>query len=147
MNVLILGSGGREHTFAWKLSKSPHCDRVFVAPGNSGTAATAENVRVSVNDFEGIKACVLRNKIGMLVVGPEAPLVKGICDYVENDPDLADVIVVGPSKEGAKLEGSKQYAKEFMKRHGIPTAGYQSFDASEFQKGLEYLEGIKPPYV
>ena len=147
MNVLILGSGGREHTFAWKLSKSPHCNNIYVAPGNSGTAAIAENIRISVNDFEGIKDFILKNEIRMLVVGPEAPLVKGIRDYIENDPNLANVIIVGPSKQGAQLEGSKEYAKEFMKRHGIPTAGYQSFDASEFQQGLEYLERIKPPYV
>ena len=147
MNVLILGSGGREHTFAWKLRQSPNCDKIYVAPGNSGTDKIAENVRISVNDFEGIKSCILRNDIGMVVVGPEAPLVKGIRDYIENDDELDHINIIGPSKMGAQLEGSKHYAKEFMKRHGIPTAKYRSFHASEFADAIDFIERIDPPYV
>ncbi len=147
MNILVLGSGGREHTFAYKIVQSPLCETLFVAPGNAGTAAIATNVSISVTDFDAIKKLVLKEDIGMVVVGPEDPLVRGISDYFSEDKDLQDIIVIGPSKEGAKLEGSKEYAKEFLIRHNIPTAAYQSFTATTVEEGKQFLETLNPPYV
>ena len=147
MNILVLGSGGREHTFAWKIKKSPLCSNLFVAPGNSGTAELANNIHVEVNDFEGIKAAVIKHKIGMVIVGPEDPLVRGIHDYFLNDKSLKKVTVIGPQRAAAQLEGSKEFAKEFLFRHDIPTAGYQSFKVNELKKGYDFLESLSPPYV
>ncbi|WP_445386335.1 phosphoribosylamine--glycine ligase [Robiginitalea sp. IMCC44478] len=147
MNILILGSGGREHALAWKLKQSSKLNQLFVAPGNAGTAEIARNIAVSVEDFDGIKKAVLEHSINMLLVGPEVPLVKGIHDFFEKDAELSEVMVIGPAAEGAMLEGSKEYAKEFMKRHGIPTAAYQSFGASELQEAYNFLETLSPPYV
>ena len=124
MNILVLGSGGREHTFAYKIAESPRCEKLFVAPGNAGTAQFAKNVTIPVNDFQAIKECVLENKIDMVVVGPEDPLVNGIYNYFADSDVLRDVMLIGPSKKGALLEGSKERAKEFMMAHGIPTAAY-----------------------
>jgi len=147
MNILILGSGGREHTFAWKLKQSPLCKALYVAPGNSGTAAIAENVAIGVTDFQAIKTLVLEKKINMVVVGPEDPLVQGIHDFFLNDADLKRVSVIGPEKAAAELEGSKEFAKEFMMRHNIPTAAYQSFNARTVEAGYQFLETLNPPYV
>ncbi len=147
MIILILGSGGREHTFAWKLAQSPLCKKIFVAPGNSGTAEIAENVDLKVTDFEAIKKLVLEKHIEMVVVGPEDPLVLGIHDFFLDDPQLKNVSVIGPQKAAAQLEGSKEFAKEFLFRHNIPTAAYQSFDASSLEDGYKFLETLNPPYV
>ena len=147
MNVLVLGSGGREHTFAWKIAKSPICNRLFVAPGNSGTATIAINLEIGVNDFQSIKKAVLKYDIQMVIVGPEDPLVRGIHDFFLNDPDLNNIAVIGPQKAAAQLEGSKEFAKEFLVRHQIPTAAYQSFTAYEIEKGYAFLETLSPPYV
>ncbi|AXT57358.1 phosphoribosylamine--glycine ligase [Aquimarina sp. AD1] len=147
MNILILGSGGREHTFTYKIAQSSLCKKLFVAPGNAGTAAIATNVAISVTDFEAIKALVLKEEIEMVVVGPEDPLVQGITDFFSQDDELNKVAVIGPSKEGARLEGSKEYAKEFLFRHNIPTAAYQSFTAETVKEGKEFLETLNPPYV
>ena len=147
MNILILGSGGREHALAWKLKQSSKLKQLFVAPGNAGTAEIAQNIAVGVEDFDGIKNAVLEHSINMLLVGPEVPLVKGVHDFFEKDPQLSEVMVIGPAAEGARLEGSKEYAKEFMKRHNIPTAAYQSFGASELQQAYNFLETLNPPYV
>ncbi|WP_299393614.1 phosphoribosylamine--glycine ligase [uncultured Gelidibacter sp.] len=147
MTILILGSGGREHTFAWKLVQSPLCQKLFVAPGNSGTADIAENIDLKVTDFEAIKTLVLEKQIDMVVVGPEDPLVQGIHDFFLNDPEIKHVAVIGPQKAAAQLEGSKEFAKEFLFRHNIPTAAYQSFDASSLEAGYEFLETLNPPYV
>ena len=147
MNILVLGSGGREHTFAYKIAQSNICKKLFVAPGNAGTAEIATNVALVVTDFKAIKALVLKENIDMMVVGPEDPLVQGIVDFFANDTELKGVAVIGPSQEGAKLEGSKEYAKEFLLRHNIPTAAYQSFTASTVNKGKEFLETLNAPYV
>lgn len=147
INILVLGSGGREHTFAYKLAQSPNCKQLFVAPGNAGTAAIATNVEVSVNDFEAIKQLVLKNNIKLVVVGPEDPLVNGIQDYFKQDPQLKEVMLIGPSQEGALLEGSKERAKEFMTKHNIPTAAYQSFTTKSLQEGKKFLATLTPPYV
>jgi phosphoribosylamine--glycine ligase len=147
MNVLVLGSGGREHTFAWKIVNSPICNRLFVAPGNSGTATIAKNLEIGVNDFQSIKKAVLKYDIQMVIVGPEDPLVRGIHDFFLNDPDLKTIAVIGPQKAAAQLEGSKEFAKEFLVRHQIPTAAYQSFTAHEIEKGYAFLETLSPPYV
>ena len=147
MNILILGSGGREHTFAYKLSQSNRCKNLFVAPGNAGTSEIATNVSISVNDFEAIKKCVLKNDINMVVVGPEDPLVNGIADYFLSDSELKNVMLIGPSKAGALLEGSKERAKEFMIDHKIPTAAYQSFTEETLTEGKQFLETLNPPYV
>lgn len=147
MNILILGSGGREHTFAYKISQSKKCDNLFVAPGNAGTAKIATNVSIAVTDFKAIKDFVLKENIEMLVVGPEDPLVHGIQDYFVEDEQLQNVAVIGPSKRGALLEGSKERAKEFMAMHNIPTAAYQSFTTESLEAGKEFLETLKPPYV
>mgnify|MGYP000158765641 FL=1 len=147
MNILILGSGGREHAFAWKLSQSNQCSNLFVAPGNAGTAKIATNIEIGVNDFAKIKEFVLQEDIEMVVVGPEDPLVNGIHDFFLNDFFLNDVIVIGPEKLGATLEGSKEFSKEFMSRHNIPTAAYESFTAETVEKGCEFLETLNAPYV
>lgn len=147
MNILVLGSGGREHTFAYKIVQSPICDTLFVAPGNAGTAGIATNIPIAVTDFPAIKDLVLQENIEMVVVGPEDPLVKGISDYFAQDSQLKNIVVIGPSKEGAQLEGSKEYAKEFLIRHNIPTAAYQSFTAATVDDGKRFLETLQAPYV
>jgi phosphoribosylamine--glycine ligase len=147
MNILILGSGGREHTLAWKLKQSPKLHKLVVAPGNAGTAAIATNVAIGVNDFIAIKELVLRESIDMLVVGPEDPLVNGVHDFFLNDHELQHIPVIGPQKAAAALEGSKQFAKEFLIRHNIPTAAYQNFTKDTLQDGFRFLESLNPPYV
>jgi len=147
MNILILGSGGREHTFAYKIAQSNRCNQLFVAPGNAGTSAIATNISISVNDFEAIKNCVLENQIEMVIVGPEDPLVNGIADYFLATSDLKNVMLIGPSKAGALLEGSKERAKEFMIDHKIPTAAYQSFTNETLSEGKQFLETLNSPYV
>ena len=147
MIILLLGSGGREHAFAWKMIQSPLCETLFVAPGNAGTAAIATNVAMSITDFEAIKTFVIQEKISMVVVGPEDPLVKGIYDFFINDTHLKNIPVIGPSKIGAQLEGSKEFAKEFLIRHKIPTAAYDSFTAETVENGCQFLETLQPPYV
>lgn len=147
MNILILGSGGREHTFAWKIKQSNLCEQLFVAPGNSGTDTLAKNVDINVNDFESIKTLVLQESIEMVVVGPEDPLVNGIHDFFINDKELSYVSVIGPQKMAAQLEGSKEFAKEFMYRHNIPTAAYKSFTKDNVNEGFSFLETLEPPYV
>jgi phosphoribosylamine--glycine ligase len=147
MTILLLGSGGREHAFAWKMIQSPLCDKLFVAPGNAGTAAIATNVDVIITDFDAIKTFVLAEKVEMVVVGPEDPLVKGIYDFFLNDEQLSHIPVIGPSKIGAQLEGSKEFAKEFLVKHNIPTAAYDSFTAETVEKGCDFLATLKPPYV
>ncbi len=147
MTILLLGSGGREHAFAWKMIQSPLCEKLFVAPGNAGTAAIAENVAIAPTDFEAIKALVLKENISLVVVGPEDPLVKGIYDYFKNDESLKNIPVIGPSKLGAQLEGSKEFAKEFLMKHNIPTAAYDSFTAETVEEGCKFLETLQPPFV
>ena len=147
MKILLLGSGGREHALAWKIAQSPKVEKLFIAPGNAGTALEGENVNLKADDFEGIKAFVLANGIDMVVVGPEDPLVKGIYDYFKNDESLRAIPVIGPSKQGAVLEGSKDFAKGFMQRHNIPTAAYRTFDGNTLEEGLKFLETLKAPYV
>ncbi|MEH6745913.1 MAG: phosphoribosylamine--glycine ligase [Maribacter arcticus] len=147
MNILILGSGGREHTFAWKLSQSNKLSKLFVAPGNAGTAEIAINVPIGVNDFEAIKKLVLKESIELMLVGPEDPLVNGIHDFFLNDKELNNVAVIGPEKLAATLEGSKEFAKEFMMRHQIPTAQYKSFTSDTVNQGFKFLEELNPPYV
>ncbi len=147
MNILLLGSGGREHALAWKIAQSKKVDKLFIAPGNGGTASVGENVNISANDFPAIKKFSLENKIGMVVVGPEDPLVNGIYDFFANDAELKSIPVIGPSKEGAKLEGSKDFAKGFMMRHGIPTARYKSFNKQTIEEGVQFLASLDAPYV
>ncbi len=147
MTILLLGSGGREHAFAWKMIQSPLCDTLFVAPGNAGTAAIANNINLNPTDFPAIKDFVLKEKVEMVVVGPEDPLVKGIYDFFLNDADLKEIPVIGPSTIGAQLEGSKEFAKEFLFRHNIPTAAYDSFTAETVEQGCQFLETLQPPYV
>ena len=147
MTILLLGSGGREHAFAWKMIQSPLCDTLFLAPGNAGTAAIANNINITPTDFPAIKDFVLKEKVEMVVVGPEDPLVKGIYDFFLNDADLKDIPVIGPSTVGAQLEGSKEFAKEFLFRHNIPTAAYDSFTAETVEQGCQFLETLQPPYV
>jgi phosphoribosylamine--glycine ligase len=147
MNILIIGSGGREHTLAWKLKQSALCDQLFIAPGNAGTALVGSNVPLAATDFEGLTAFCLANKIDMLVVGPEDPLVKGIYDYFKANPLTAAIHVIGPSKEASKLEGSKAYAKAFMDRHQIPTAAYREFDTTNFNEGVNYIKSHSLPIV
>ena len=147
MKILLLGSGGREHALAWKIARSPRVDKLYIAPGNAGTNNCSENVPIGVNDFESIKTFVAEKGIDMVVVGPEDPLVKGIYDDLLNDDRTKDVPVIGPSKAGAALEGSKDFAKAFMLRHGIPTARYATFDAETLDEGIAFLETLKPPYV
>ena len=147
MNVLILGSGGREHAFAWKIAKSSSCNNLFIAPGNAGTAEVGSNIEIGVNDFESIKKFVLSEGIEMVVVGPEDPLVNGIYDFFQEDEELQNISLIGPSKEGARLEGSKEFAKEFMIRHEIPTAKYQAFTKDNLEEGYAFLESLDAPYV
>ncbi|POY39097.1 phosphoribosylamine--glycine ligase [Solitalea longa] len=147
MNILLLGSGGREHAFAWKISQSKHCSRLYIAPGNAGTASCGQNVNIKATDFEGIKKFVLDNAIELVVVGPEDPLVKGVHDFFLADDQLKMVPVIGPQKLGATLEGSKDFSKQFMKRHNIPTAAYASFTAAQLEEGLKYLETQSLPIV
>jgi len=147
MNILVLGSGGREHTFAWKLAKSNRCKNLFVAPGNSGTSAIATNLTIGVTDFDAIKKAVIQNKIDLVVVGPEDPLVQGVHDFFLQDEALKNVAVIGPQKAAAELEGSKEFAKEFMMRHNIPTAAYESFTKDNVEEGYRFLETLKAPYV
>jgi phosphoribosylamine--glycine ligase len=147
MTILLLGSGGREHAFAWKMIQSPLCDTLFVAPGNAGTAAIANNINLNPTDFPAIKDFVLKEKVEMVVVGPEDPLVKGIYDFFLNDTELKNIPVIGPSTTGAQLEGSKEFAKEFLFRHNIPTAAYDSFTAETVEQGCQFLETLQPPYV
>ena len=147
MNILVLGSGGREHAISWKLSQSPKVSKLFIAPGNAGTKNVGENVDISVNDFESISKLVVENNIEMVVVGPEDPLVNGIYDYFGNNEKLKHVAVIGPSKNAAELEGSKEFAKEFMMRHNIPTAAYKSFTVETLEDGYEFLETLSPPFV
>lgn len=147
MNILILGAGGREHAFAHGISKSKHCHHLFVAPGNAGTSTIAKNLAIDVNDFASIKDAVLTHQINMVVVGPEDPLVNGIYNFFKADKALQKVAVIGPSKEGAQLEGSKDYAKQFMKRHNIPTAAYKSFTTETLLEGYRFLETLQAPYV
>ncbi len=147
MRILLLGSGGREHALAWKISQSKKCEKLFIAPGNAGTATVGENVPMKADDFDAIRTFVLNNRIEMVVVGPEDPLVKGIYDFFRDDAELKDIAVIGPSKAGAVLEGSKDFAKGFMQRHGIPTAAYRTFDGLHLQEGLAFLETLQPPYV
>ena len=145
--ILLLGSGGREHALAWKIAQSERVEELFVAPGNPGTAEVGENVALSAADFEAVKDFVARENIDMVVVGPEDPLVKGISDELKADARTSHVAVIGPSKAGAVLEGSKDFAKAFMQRHGIPTARYQTFDGDHLAEGLAFLETLQPPYV
>lgn len=147
MNILVLGSGGREHAFAWKFTQSPLCTKLFVAPGNAGTAQIAQNVAIDPNDFLSIKEFVLENTIEMVVVGPEDPLVNGIYDFFKKDPSLQSIPVIGPSKFGAQLEGSKEFAKQFLVKNNIPTAKYRSFTPENVEEGYLFLETLQPPYV
>lgn len=147
MNILILGSGGREHTFAWKIAQSDLCDKLYVGPGNAGTAAIAENLDINLIDFAQVGKVALDKNIDMIVVGPEDPLVKGIVDFFKNDDQLKHIQMIGPSQRGALLEGSKERAKEFMALYNIPTAAYESFSFESLQAGKRFLETLKPPYV
>lgn len=146
-NILILGSGGREHAIAWKVAQSENAGKLFVAPGNAGTRNIGLNLPIDLNDFDNIKMIVIENDIDMVVVGPEGPLVDGIYDYFKEDKILMDIPVIGPSKKGAMLEGSKAFAKDFMKRYNIPTADYRAFNNDNLHEGIAYLESLKPPYV
>ena len=147
MKILLLGSGGREHAIAWKISQSEKCDKLFIAPGNAGTSNVGENVNIGVCEFDKLKDFAAENAVDMIVVGPEVPLVEGIYDEFKNDARTANIPVIGPSKKGAVLEGSKDFAKDFMKRHNIPTAAYGTFDGTTIEEGLKFLETLKAPYV
>lgn len=147
MNILLIGSGGREHTLAWKMAQSKKLDRLYIAPGNAGTAAVGQNVDIKVNDFEGLGKFSIENRIDMVVVGPEDPLAKGIHDYFLDTPELKKIAVIGPQKKGAMLESSKDFAKQFMFRHHIPTARYHSVNKDTMDEGLKFLEQLSPPYV
>jgi phosphoribosylamine--glycine ligase len=147
MKILLLGSGGREHALAWKIAQSNKVEKLYIAPGNAGTKEVGENVNIKVTDFPAIKTFVLNSHIDMVVVGPEDPLVKGIYDYFKEDPELKNIAVIGPTKKGAELEGSKEFAKGFMQRHNIPTAQYKSFTSKTIQEGLDFLKSLKAPYV
>lgn len=147
MKILLLGSGGREHAMAWKIAQSKKCDQLFIAPGNAGTTAIGENVSIGVNEFDKQKDFVVTNGIDMVVVGPEVPLVNGIVDAFRADERTANIPVIGPSKQGAELEGSKDFAKGFMKRHNIPTAAYETFDGTTIGEGVAFLKTLKAPYV
>ena len=147
MNVLILGSGGREHCFAELISKSKHCDKLFAAPGNSGTSLMAQNLDISPVDFDLVKGAITKHNIQLVVVGPEDPLVSGIHDFIVSDPILKGVKVIGPKQQAAQLEGSKDFAKNFLNRHNIPTAKHQTFTTRQFEEACEYIENNSPPYV
>jgi len=147
MNILILGSGGREHSLAWKISQSPKCTKLYLAPGNAGTGTVAENITLDPNNFSEVSDFIRLKEIDLLIVGPEVPLVDGIRDYLESIPELRGLNIVGPGKEGARLEGSKDFAKQFMNRNGIPTAGSETFTAKEYDKAIQYVEGLPLPIV
>jgi phosphoribosylamine--glycine ligase len=147
MNILILGSGGREHALAWKMRVSPLLEKLFIAPGNAGTSLLGQNLDIAPDDFNGIKNAVLKHKIDMVVVGPEVPLVKGIADFFLNDPELSPIPVIGPASRGAQLEGSKEFAKQFMVQHNIPTARYLAVTSDTIDEGERLLKTLKPPYV
>ncbi|MDP2387497.1 MAG: phosphoribosylamine--glycine ligase [Bacteroidota bacterium] len=147
MNVLILGSGGREHAFAWKIAQSKKLENLYIAPGNAGTAHCGTNVNISATDFDAVKNLVWEKGIDLVLVGPEDPLVKGIHDYFLADDVLKDIPVIGPKKDGAQLEGSKDFSKQFMIKHGVPTARYASFDKTNLEEGYKFLESLKPPFV
>jgi phosphoribosylamine--glycine ligase len=147
MNILILGSGGREHAYAWKLAQSKRLSKLYIAPGNAGTASVGTNVNISATDFDAVKKFVVENQINMVVVGPEDPLVKGVHDYFLADDVLKNIPVIGPQKDGAQLEGSKDFSKQFMFRHNIPTARYETFTKETLAEGLKFLETLEPPYV
>jgi phosphoribosylamine--glycine ligase len=147
LKILVLGSGGREHAFCWKISQSKLCSGLFIAPGNAGTAQLGENVNIDINDFDAVKQLCVSKDIDMVVVGPEEPLVKGIYDFFKNDRDLKNIIITGPSAMGAQLEGSKAFAKSFMEKHGIPTAKYKEFDSTNFDEGVDYIEQHSLPIV
>ncbi len=147
MNILVLGGGGREHTFCWKIAQSPLCENLYAAPGNAGTAKVAKNLPFSVTDFNALKNAVLENNVAMVVVGPEDPLVNGAHDFFEQDAQLKHVMVIGPKKAAAELEGSKEFAKRFMQSNNIPTAKYESFQADQLEEGYAFLEQMQPPYV
>ena len=147
MKLLLLGSGGREHALAWKIAQSPRIDQLFIAPGNAGTASVGTNVALKADDFEGIAQFVVKESVDMVVVGPEDPLVKGIYDFFKQDDRVKQIPVIGPSKAGAVLEGSKDFAKGFMKCHGIPTAAYATFDGTQVEEGCRFLETLQAPYV
>ena len=147
MNVLILGSGAREHAFCWKLKKSNNIGKIYVAPGNAGTLKIAENLGLDILNFNDLKIIIIDHSINLVIVGPEIPLIEGVVDFINSDSDLNSVLVVGPSKAGAMLEGSKDFSKEFMFKHNIPTARYKSFNQENLDKGLAYLDSASPPYV
>jgi len=147
LRILLLGSGGREHALAWKISQSPLCEKLFIAPGNAGTEACGENVNISYNDFLSVQSLCLREHIDMVVVGPEEPLVNGICDYFKSDAALRNIALIGPSRHAAQLEGSKAFAKAFMHRHNIPTASYREFDQNNYEEGVAYLQSLPIPIV
>ena len=147
MNILILGSGGREHTLAWKILQSPRCKELFISPGNGGTEKIATNLKIDINDFKAIKEIILNNKIKMIVIGPEEPLVNGLVDYLKNESMCSDLIIIGPDKYGALLEGSKSYSKEFLKKYDIPTADYFTVDNDNISEGYKFLDKMKKPYV
>ncbi|MBN1462331.1 MAG: phosphoribosylamine--glycine ligase [Paludibacteraceae bacterium] len=147
MNILLLGSGGREHAMAWKIAQSKKVKNLYIAPGNGGTGTVGTNLAIAADDFNALKTAVLEKKIDMIVVGPEDPLVKGVYDFFKNDKDLANLPVIGPSKIGAQLEGSKDFSKQFMFRHNIPTAGYKSVTTTNIEEGISFLQSLKVPYV
>ena len=147
MNVLILGSGGREHAFAWRMRISKHLNNLFIAPGNAGTAMLGTNIPISPTDFQALKLFCLNNDVDMIVVGPEVPLVRGVYDFFRDDEDICHIAVIGPSQEGAQLEGSKDFAKGFMSRHNIPTAQYKTIKLGNIEDGNRFLESLQPPYV
>jgi phosphoribosylamine--glycine ligase len=147
MNILIIGSGAREHAFCWKLAQSKKTEKVYVVPGNAGTSELAINLDFDVSKFKDLKENILKNSIQLVLVGPEIPLIKGVVDQINNDKELEHILVVGPSKKGAMLEGSKDFSKEFMERHKIPTAGYKTFNTETLKLGLKYLESVNPPFV
>ena len=147
MNVLIIGSGAREHAFCWKLKESANIEKIYVAPGNAGTLKVAENLDIDILNFNELKNSIIERSVDLVIVGPEIPLIKGIVDFINNEPELNTVLVVGPSKAGAMLEGSKDFSKEFMFKHNIPTANYKSFNQEDLDAGLDYLDSVSPPYV
>ena len=147
MNILLLGSGGREHALAWKIDQSPLCSKLFIAPGNAGTQLCGNNVDLNISDFDAVAGFVAENNVQMVVIGPEDPLVNGITDFLNDNENSGKVMVIGPDKAGAMLEGSKEFAKEFMTKYDIPTAAYKSFTAESYEEGVDFLETLKPPYV
>ncbi len=147
MNVLIIGSGAREHAFCWKLKESANIEKIYVAPGNAGTLKVAENLDIDILNFNELKNTIIDRSVNLVIVGPEIPLIEGVVDFINNEPELNSTLVVGPSKAGAMLEGSKDFSKEFMFKHNIPTAKYKSFNQEDLEAGLDYLDSVSPPYV